>query len=517
MTTPDDRVVVGPAQDVRRWSAASGDLVVPLLALGSVVVHALTNGQYGFHRDELATIDDARHLAWGYVAYPPLTPAIARLALELFGPSLPGLRLFAALAQGAAILLAGLMARELGGGRWARVVTCLAVTIAPMSLLMGALFQYVAFDYLWWTVVAYCAIRLLRSEDPRWWLGIGAAIGLGMLTKYTMAFCTAGLVAGVLLTSARRYLASRWLWGGAALALLIALPNLLWQAQHGFVSLEYLAAIHVRDVAIGRTQGYLVEQLFISANPFTIPLWVAGLWFYLFSQAGRRYRPVGWMYLVPFALFLVAQGRSYYLGPAYPMLLAAGAVVGERWIGSLRSPRARLARGLTAAALAAGAAIGSALMLPIAPVGSGLWDLTSAVHDNFVEQIGWPELVETVARIHAALPAEQRARTAILAGNYGEAGAVDLYGPAHDLPGAISGVNSYWARGYGQPPPESVIVLGFSREAAERLFARCRLAGRVANRYGVQNEETRDHPDIFLCDAPRQPWPELWSELRRFA
>src|SRR4051794_11520591 len=260
------------------------------LAVARLAVHTLTNGQYGFHRDELATLDDARHLAWGYVAYPPLTPAVARVALELFGPSLPGLRLFTALAQGAAMPLAGLMARELGGGRWAQVVASLAVAIAPLSLIQGALFQYVGFDYLWWVIVAYCTIRLLRSENPRWWPGIGAAIGMGMLTKYTMAFCVASLVAGVLLTSARRYLVSPWLWGGAALALLIVLPNLLWQAQHGFVSLEFLATIHARDVAIGRTQGYLVEQLFVSASPVTIPLWVAGLWFYLFSHAGRRYR-----------------------------------------------------------------------------------------------------------------------------------------------------------------------------------------------------------------------------------
>jgi 4-amino-4-deoxy-L-arabinose transferase-like glycosyltransferase len=495
----------------------SGDLVILLLlALARVLLHTLTNGQYGFHRDELATLDDARHLAWGYVAYPPLTPAVARLALELFGPSLPGLRLFAALAQGAAMVLAGLMARELGGGRWTQVVAALAVAIAPISLLMGAMLQYVAFDYLWWTVVAYCTIRLLRSEDPRWWLGIGVAIGLGMLTKYTIAFCGVGLVVGVLLTGARRHLASRWSWGGAALALLVVLPNLLWQAQHGFVSLAFLEAIHARDVAIGRTRGYLVEQLFVSANPFTIPLWVAGLGFYLVARSGRRYRLVGWMYVVPFALFLVAQGRSYYLGPAYPMLLAAGAVVGERWMGSLRPAWSRLARGLTGAALAVGAVVGCALMLPIAPIGSGLWSVTSVVHDNFVEQVGWPELVETVDGVYAALPAEQRARTAILAGNYGEAGAVNLYGPAHGLPEAISGVNSYWARGYGEPPPETVIVLGFRRDAVERLFEDCQHAGRVSNPYGIQNEESRDHPDIFLCGSPRRPWPDIWRELRRF-
>jgi 4-amino-4-deoxy-L-arabinose transferase-like glycosyltransferase len=498
--------------------AMSRDLGILLaLALVRVLLHTLTNGQYGYHRDELATLDDARHLAWGYVAYPPLTPAVAHVALVFFGPSLPGLRLFAALAQGAAMLLAGLMARELGGGRRAQVVAALAVGIAPISLLQGALFQYVGFDYLWWVVAAYCTIRLLRSENPRWWLAIGAAIGLGMLTKYTMAFCVAGLVAGVLVTSARLYLRSRWLWGGAALALLIVLPNILWQAQHGFVSLEFLATIHARDVASGRTQGYLVEQLFVSASPVTIPLWVAGLWFYLFSPAGRRFRPLGWMYVVAFVLFFIAQARSYYLAPAYPMLIATGAVVGERWLGPLRATRARFVRSATWTALGAGAVLGGALMLPIAPVGSRLWELSSAVHDNFVEQIGWPELVATVAAVYAALPADERSGTAILAGTYGEAGAISLYGGAAGLPPVISGVNSYWSRGYGDPPPRSLIVLGFHREAVERLFESCDLAGRLTNHYGVRNEETRDHPDIFVCRGPRQPWPALWSRLRRFA
>jgi hypothetical protein len=330
-----------------------------------------------------------------------------------------------------------------------------------------------------------------------------------------MIFCAAGLAVGVLLTPARRWLASPWPWLGAALASLLFLPNLLWQAQHGFVALEFLQAIHARDVAIGRTQGYLPEQLFVSANPFTIPLWLAGLWFYFFSPAGRPYRLLGWLYVVPFVLFLIGQGRSYYLGAAYPPLFAAGAVVLEGWLRSLRAAPARLVRGLTWAALAVGAAVAAALMLPIAPVGSDLWRVSSSVHDNFVEQIGWPDLVETVAEIYTALPAEERPGAAILTSNYGQAGAIALYGPAAGLPAAISGVNSYWARGYGDPPPTTLILLGFRQEAAERLFERCDLAGRVTNRYGVRNEETRN-PEIFVCRGPRQPWLTLWPELRRF-
>jgi 4-amino-4-deoxy-L-arabinose transferase-like glycosyltransferase len=501
---------------MRKKISLNDTTVLILLALARLGLHLLTNDQYGFHRDELAVIDNARYLAWGYVAYPPLTPFVGRLALELFGPSLVGIRFFAALAQSAAMVVTGLMARELGGKRQAQVVAALAAAIAPMSLIMGALFQYISFDYLWWVLIAYFMIRLLKSGDARWWLAIGAAIGLGMMTKYTLAVFVAGLVVGVIATPARKQLKSPWLWGGAALSLLLFLPNLIWQIQHDFISLVFLSDIHARDVAIGRTEGFLPMQFIVSANPFTLPLWLAGLYFYFFAPGGRRYRPLGWMYLTSLILLLIMQGRFYYLAPAYPMLLAAGAVAGERWLAQQPARRTRLGWGITWAALAIGAVMGGALMLPIAPVNSAWWQLTSQVHDNFVEQIGWPELVETVAGIYSDLPAEEQAVAGILTGNYGEAGAINLYGPEHGLPEAISGINSYWLRGYGDPPPLVVIVVGFSREAAERHFTTCNLAGQVTNRYGVENEETRFHPDMFVCRGPRQPWPELWPELQSF-
>ncbi len=434
------------------------------------------------------------------------------MALTLFGPSLVGVRFFSSLTQAAVMVLAGLMARELGGKRLAQVVAALAVAIAPISLLASALFVYSSFDYLWWVLIAYFMIRLLRSEDPRWWLGIGAVIGLGLLTKYTMAFLVAGIIAGVLFTQARRYLRSPWLWGGVALALLIFLPNLIWQAQHNFISLDFLRFIHARDVGIGRTDGFLSEQFVFSANVVTIPLWIAGLYFYFFTQAGKRYRPIGWMFVVPFVLFLVTKGRSYYLAAAYPMLMAAGAVLLEKWIAMLSIGWARLARGITWGAFAVSGAIFAAVALPIAPINSSWWDTATEINGEFKEEIGWPELVETVAKIYAALPAEDRAQTGILTGNYGEAGAINLYGPAYGLPEAISGVNSYWLRGYGDPPPQAVIVLDGQRSSA---FETCELAGHFTNHYGVWNEET-SHPDIFLCRRLTRPWAEFWKNLRRF-
>lgn len=316
--------------------------VLLLLAAARLLIHILTSGQYGFHRDELASIDDARHLAWGFVAYPPLTALVARIPLELFGNSLIGLRAFSALPQCIAMVLAGLMAKELGGGQRAQILAALAAMAAPISMAMGAFFQYVSFDYLWWVMITYFMIRLLKTEDARFWLAIGTAIGLGAQTKYTISVIVLGIIVGVLLTGARRWLRSPWLWGGVLLSFLIFLPNFIWQVNHGFVSLRFLASIHERDVAIGRASSYLLDQFYLSANLVTIPLWLSGLYFYFLDKEGRRYLPLGLVFVVTFLFFLIARGRGYYTAAAYPMLFAGGAVFCERWLAAKSASASRI-------------------------------------------------------------------------------------------------------------------------------------------------------------------------------
>lgn len=485
-----------------------------LLAAVRFVIHFLANDQYGFHRDALAFLDNGRYLSWGYIEYPPLTPFIGRIGLELFGLSLVGIKSLAALAQCIGMVLAGLIAKELGGSRKAQVVTAVAAAIAPMSLLMATLFQYISFDYLWWVLIAYLMIRLLKSDNPRWWLGIGAVIGVGMMTKYTVIYLVAGLAAAVLLTKSRRHLRSPWLWGGAALSLLIFLPNLLWQIEHHFISLEFLSAIHERDVAIGRSEGYFSQQLYVNANPLLIFLWIIGLYYYFFHKEGVRYRAMGWLYLVPLLLFWLSDGRFYYLAPAYPMLIAGGAVAGEQWLARFSENGRRLAYGLLAVLIIVGAAMGAVLMMPIAPVNSGLWDFTSGVHDNFAEQIGWEELAANVAGIYEnALP--DNPSLGILTGNYGEAAAINLYGEPYNLPPVISPINSYWLRGYGDSP-EAVIAVGIDRETLAGLFFACEIVGQNGNSLGVENEESRFHPNIFLCIQPRAPWEAFWPQFQSF-
>lgn len=381
-----------------RWSSDVALLVY--MATATVLVHLVTGRQYGFHRDELAALEDSRHLAWGFVAYPPITPFFGRLSLILFGTSLTGFRFFAAVAEAIAVVLTGLMARELGARRGAQLVA--AAAALPVCLAGGTLMQYVAFDYLCWVLTAYFVVRLLTTGDAHWWLAIGTSIGLGMMTKYTIGFFVTGIVLGVLLTNARRYLASKWLWIGVGLSVLIFLPNLAWQAQNHFVSLDFLREIHKRDVRIGRAQGFLLGQ--INMTLLAAPLWIAGLCFSLFSRDGRKFRMLGYMYIVPLLLFVVAKGRDYYLAPVYPMLYAAGSVWGERWLGSISRAWANVVRVAAWTALTADVALAVAFFLPIAPVGSSWATRVFKMQGNFREEIGWQELVQTVAGIRDSLP-----------------------------------------------------------------------------------------------------------------
>ncbi len=482
------------------------------IAAAMALLHLLTNMRYGFHRDELQFLSDARHLAWGFVAYPPLTPFVERMSLALFGLNMVGLRLFSVLAQSIAIVIAGLMARDIGGGRLAQITAAVGVALSPLPLFQGTEFQYTTFDFLWWVLIAWCVIRLLKSENPRWWLAIGAVAGLGVMTKYAILFYIAGILGGFLLTRARRCLLSWYFVSALVLTTLICLPNLLWQVHHHFVSYAFLKYIHVRDVGEGRAHGFILAQFLLCTNVVTVPLWIAGLAGFLLS---RRYRVLAWISLIPVALFFFGKGRGYYTAGVYPILMAMGAVVGEKWVASLKTGWRRSVEWLFFAGVAVYGAFACAIIVPLAPSGP-LMRFALSNNGDLREETGWPEIVRTVATIWDTLPPEQREHAGILVGNYGEQGAIEILGPPYQLPPPISGTNSAWLRGYSLPPPATLIVLGLSQRYVDKTFAGCRLAGHVVNPFGVENEESRDHPDIFVCGSPLQPWPVFWKDFQSF-
>lgn len=484
--------------------------ILLLLAALSVVFHFAIGDRYGFHRDELQFLFDAQHLAWGYVAYPPLTPFLGRIAIALFGISPAVFRLPAALADAVSLVLIGFLARQMGGRRAAQIMALLSAL--AILLVVGSLMQYVSFDFLAWTLVAFFTAMVLRTGNPRWWLAVGAAVGMGILSKYAIAFPVAGLIAGlVLLPPQRHHLRSRWLWLGAALALAIAAPHLVWEARHGFITVQMERAVHLRDVGEGRADGYWTDQLKFMA--LGLPIAVAGLWWLLRSA---RFRLLAFFYLGPLILFALARGRGYYLLAGYVPLYAAGAVWWEDFLGRQSRPLRSVVWTLLTVGLLLDAVGYTRLMLPVAHVGSRLFYREIAFSGDLADEIGWPEVTADVAGVWNQLPQEDRRHAAILAGNYGEAGALALYGPKYGLPVPISPVNSFYDRGYGSPAPVVVVTVGFSQEKLARFFGTCTLAGHLHIPYGVKNEESEWHPDLFVCRNPLESWDQMWPRMHTF-
>ena len=494
----------------RSTSLRSDAALLGACATFILIVHFFVGNGYGFHRDEFQFLDDARHLQWGFVAYPPLTAFCGRIAIALFGISPQVFRLPAAVVNAASLVLTGLIARELGGRRPAQIIALFATL--PLALAFSSVLQYNTFDLLSWSLIIFFTARLLRTGEERYWIGVGVGIGIGVLSKYSIAFPVVSLLAAIaLFPSQRRHLRSRWFWYGALTAAIIAAPNLIWLARHRFITLQMEHFIHARDVRHGRADGYYTDQ--IKFTLFGLPLAIAGLAFLVRS---RPFRLLSSFYIGPFILFAVARGRGYYLMPAYPMLYAAGAVALERVLAHcVRSIRITV-RSIVLTAMLVDAVGVAWAYLPIWPPGSPGWNWQMKNNYDMADEIGWPEFVAQVAAVRDTLSSEDRGRLAILANNYGEAGALSLYGPKYNLPTPISSINSFHDRGYGPFPPETVIVVGGELHDQELNFEQCSVAARFNIPYGVKNEESFDHPEILICHHLRHPWPKVWSKSQEF-
>lgn len=486
--------------------------VTMLTAISSMLlaVVAICGDGYGFHRDELQFLDDARHMQTGFVAYPPLTSLAARCSIDVFGISVWALRLVGAMANMASLILVGLTAREMGGRRAAQVLALL--TALPVGVAFASFFNYNTFDYLAWALTTFFCARLLRTENEKWWIGVGAGIGVGVLSKYSIAFLVASLGIGLAaLPSQRHHLRGKWLYLGAAVALLVASPNLLWLATHHFITLRMEQHIHARDIQMGRTSGFFADQL--RYTMFALPLVVAGMVALVRSQ---RFRLLAFFFFVPLVLMALAKGRGYYLLPAYVPVYAAAAVALERWV--TRKHRAVRIGRRSAALVAIGlnTAVIAAMFLPVATPGSRFFFWQAKTNFDIGEEIGWPEFVDAVANAYHSLPTSEHHRLAILAENYGEAAALMLYGPQHDLPPPISEVNSFHDRGYGPFAPENVLITGSNLEDESKYFANCRIVGRVGPPYKLHNLEFLYGQEMLLCSHPRFDWAKQWPEMQRF-
>ena len=500
----------------------SGPALVLYIAAAKLLLHLLTATRYGIFRDEMYYLACSRHLAWGYVDHPPLTPFIAWIGRHVFGESPLGIRLLPALAGAALVWLTGKMAREMGGGCFAQAFAALAVVFVPIYLVSHHWLTDNVFEELIWMGCVWLVIRAINTGDARYWFWFGALAGLGFENKYSIAFLLLGLLAGVLLTPERHWLKSGYLWLGVLACVLISLPNFLWEVRNHFPFLELIHNIRMgnRDIVRGPL-AFIADQAMIM-NPVLFPLWLGGLIWLLFGRERKRYRLLGWTFIVVLGSFIALKGKNYYVTPVYPMLFAAGAIGLERITAGRRA--LVWGRGIYVALVI----IASLLLLPMSvPVLSpesllryeaklGLKPPEFEHQRNgplpqwFADEFGWEEMVQQVARVYNSLPPEERARTAIFSNGWGEAAAVDFYGPKYGLPPAISKHNNYWIWGPRSYDGSTVIVLRSDGSGDRRHFRSVEDVGAVEHPYSRRDEWFH----IWLCRGPQFNLQEAWPQMK---
>ncbi|MBA3529593.1 MAG: glycosyltransferase family 39 protein [Propionibacteriaceae bacterium] len=478
------------------------------LAVAVVAVLVVFSGRYGYHRDELYFLAAGRRLAWGYPDQPPLTPLLARLVTRVADDSLVALRVPSAIFAGLVVLLTGLLARELGGGRKAQLLAAACMAVSSVLLVVSHQLGTSALDLLVWTALSLIVVRILRTRRDRLFLLAGLLAGVGLLNKTLVAFLLVAVAVGLVLSGPRSVLRSRWLWLGALTAVLIWSPNLWWQAAHGWPQLALSRAIAAGGSGTSESRWLFLPFQLVLVSPALVPVWVTGLLRLFRDPAVRWARCLAWAYVLLAVIFLVTGGKPYYICGLYPVLLAAGAGPVIDWATGKRARR--LAVG---SAVALSAVVSTVLMLPVLPAA---WlHRTPIVSINYDagETVGWPRFVETLAQAHRALPAADRTSAIILTGNYGEAGAVDRFGGTLGLPEAYSGHNAYGL--WGPPPPGSgpVLAVGIEEQQLRRLFGSVQAVATIDNGLQLDNDEQGN--TVWLCRDLHLPWAATWPQLRR--
>jgi len=486
---------------------------IAAIAVAAFAVELAVSARYGYVRDELYFLAAGHHLAFGYVDQPPLTPLLARLAAAAGGNTLVALRAVPALGLAALVVLTAAMSRILGAGRTGQLLAALGA--AACGEYLGAMHELTttAPDFACWAVTLLLTAKLLASRDPRWWLAVGSCVGVASEAKWNIAFCVAGLAAGFGATGARRLLRSRYLLAGCLIAAALAAPDLLWQAAHGWPSIDVFRAL--QGQAGHNRAVYWVAQV-LYTGPVLVPVWASGAIWSVRSAAARPFRPVGIACVAAIGAQFVLGGKAYYPGAAYTFLLAAGCVPLEGWLAARRplAGRVRPAAAM-AAAIVAGAVVAAPVTLSVLPARALHTVPLQKINYDLGEEIAWPKLVALVSREYHALPAAQRRHTTILTGNYGEAGAIDRYGPGFGLPGVYSGANNFWLWGPPSATRTAAIAVNLDPAFLHREFRHVALAARFWNGLGVSDDEQGAR--IYVATGLRSSWAAAWPAFRAYS
>ncbi|ETK31428.1 ArnT family glycosyltransferase [Microbispora sp. ATCC PTA-5024] len=480
-----------------------------MIVVGGIVFAVLMalSTKYGFQRDELYFLDTARHLQAGYVDQPALAPLLARISLDLFGVSLSGLRVWPALAAWATVVAGGLTAREFGGRRRPQLLAAVAVATMPILWTSAHVANTTAYTVLALAGLGLVVAHLGRTGDCRWWLVAGLILGLGLADNHQPGFFAAALVVGAVLSGGRRFVLNRWFAAGAAIAAAFVVPEIWWQAGHQWATIEMTRRLNSENGGLLNIPVWVIGQLLVGCLAM-VWVWVAGLRL-LWRSDRPLWRALAWAYGLVFVLYALTTGaKIYYLTGAYVFLLAAGAVAVDGWLTARprRIPVLAVATALTTVAFAL-------VLLPVLPP-------SDTTEDNAAETVGWPELVGTVRSVWTALPPEQRANVVIFTENYGEAGALNELGANTGMPVAVSGHNSEWWWGPGNPDATTVVAVapgtrnpGYAGYLSG-FFTSVREVATLSNSYGVHNIESGGR--VYLCTGLREPWSQLWPRLRHY-
>ena len=505
---------------------AAGTLAA--VAAAMLALQLAVHGEYGWFRDELYYLASTEHLGWGYVDHPPLSIALLGLVRAVLGDSLLAVRLVPALAGAATAVLAGVLARQLGGGRFAQGLAALCALASPVFLALSHYYSMNALDLVIWAAAASLLLAALEHGGTGRWAALGAVLGLGLLNKISVLWLGAGIAAALLATPHRRVLRRPGPWLAAALAGLIFLPHLVWQVRHGWPTLEFMHNATVYKMAEDSPLGFVADQV-LTMNPLAAPVWLAGLGFGLFARPGvvgdRRGRVLAVIYLTVFVLLLAAgRSRASYLAPAYPLLFALGGVAIERF--SAAAGR-RWLRPAVPALVALGGAVVLPYALPVLPVETFVRYQAAlgieapadersemgALPQQYADMHGWQQMVDLVAEAYGRLTPEERRRARVFGQNYGEAGAVDVLGRDLGLPPAISGHNSYWLWGPGEGDWDVLIIIGGDRDDNAELFEEIEIVGRTESRWSMPFERGLD---VSIARRPKVPIDEAWPRLKRY-
>ena len=458
-------------------------LILALLSSALFFYHILTSAwsSYGYFIDELYYIACSKRLAFGYVDHPPLSIFLLASSRWFLGDSLPAVRFLSSLGIAGTVFMTGVIVRQLGGSRIALVIAALAVIAMPVYQLMGSFYSMNAFEPLIWAIVVFLVIRMIQSEDARCWLWIGLMMGIGLEMKHTIVLYFASLIAGILLTPSRRLLFNRWFFVGMTISFLLILPNLVWQALNGFPSLEfYRNAMANKNIPTAPAMVVLNQILF--ANPFSLPLWIGGLGFFFFSGGGKKYRSFGWAYLFLLLVMIInGSSRPDRIAAMYTVLFAGGAAA----IASIRAASFRMP---AIASIIVMLIVGGMIALPIftpllspsstrsyiSSLGLSL-DMEQGKRNEplpqwLADRLGWRELASDVSGVYHGLPSQEQMNTVIVSTNYGEAGALEYYGPEYGLPHVFATHNSYHSWG---SPPDSIhtfIAVFVDRRDLQKMF-----------------------------------------------